>query len=213
MYIKSRKELEIILSTLKGFRRPKESLEQWQTPSDIAAVMLFEALLRKDIKNKIVIDLGSGTGVLALGAALLGAKKVYGVEIDAEAISVAMENLSYLETIYGKLPVEFICCDVNEFSIRGDSVVMNPPFGLKKASRHADLFFLSRAFSLAKKIYSLHHYSEKSRKFLSRYASVHNFSAELLGTFKFPLKAKLEKHKKPVKHILVDFYYYQIMEK
>ena len=72
--ISSKKDLEIILSTLKGFERPKPELEQYTTPSSLAAELLWQAYIDGNIEGKIVVDLGCGTGILALGAAILGAK-------------------------------------------------------------------------------------------------------------------------------------------
>lgn len=40
------------------------------------------------------VDMGTGTGILAIAAALLGAKKVYAYEIDPEAILHAKENIA-----------------------------------------------------------------------------------------------------------------------
>ncbi len=40
-----------------------------------------------------VLDLGTGTGILAMAAALLGATRVLGVDLDPEAVKVARENL------------------------------------------------------------------------------------------------------------------------
>ncbi len=45
-------------------------------------------------KDKIVIDYGCGSGILALAAIKLGAKKVYAVDISEQAISATKENAS-----------------------------------------------------------------------------------------------------------------------
>ena len=84
----SKKQLEIILSKLKPIQNPKPSLEQYTIPSSLAAEILNLATLSGDIEGKKVVDLGCGTGRLALGAMLLDAKEVVGVEID--------ENLSLI---------------------------------------------------------------------------------------------------------------------
>jgi len=89
----SKKQLEIILSKLKPAENPKPSLEQYTIPSDLAAEILNLAHLSGDIKNKIVFDLGCGTGRLALGALLMGAKEVVGVDIDDKSLDVAEENI------------------------------------------------------------------------------------------------------------------------
>ncbi len=44
-------------------------------------------------EGKAVLDVGTGSGILAIGAAALGARPVLGVEIDPEAVIVAKENV------------------------------------------------------------------------------------------------------------------------
>lgn len=45
-----------------------------------------------DVKDKYVIDYGCGSGILAIAAALLGAKKVIGIDIDPQALEATQEN-------------------------------------------------------------------------------------------------------------------------
>ncbi|MEI7648496.1 MAG: methyltransferase, partial [Methanomicrobiales archaeon] len=66
------KQLEMTLQKAAGYAKPRPSLEQYMTPAPLAARMLYHALMKGDIEGKNVCDLGSGTGVLAIGAALLG---------------------------------------------------------------------------------------------------------------------------------------------
>jgi len=66
------RKLEIILQQAKVFESPSAELEQYNTPATVAARLLQFAFLHGDIAGKRVVDLGCGTGVLALGAALLG---------------------------------------------------------------------------------------------------------------------------------------------
>jgi ribosomal protein L11 methyltransferase len=44
------------------------------------------------VKDKTVIDYGCGSGILAIAAALLGAKKVIGVDIDPQALEATQAN-------------------------------------------------------------------------------------------------------------------------
>src|SRR4030043_1084654 len=106
------KNLEMALQRLSGYSCPRAVLEQYQTPAPLAARLLFHALMKGDIRGKKICDLGSGTGVLAIGASLLGADQVRGVDSDKNAIQVAKENAALLDA-----DVEFIVADVRERSL------------------------------------------------------------------------------------------------
>ena len=59
-----------------------------------ASTRLCLTLLEKlDIKGKKVIDVGTGSGILGIATAKLGAKDVYMTDIDPVAVSVAKENV------------------------------------------------------------------------------------------------------------------------
>lgn len=49
-------------------------------------------LMAPHIRNHHVIDIGCGSGILSLAATALGAKSVYGYDIDPDAISHAEQN-------------------------------------------------------------------------------------------------------------------------
>ena len=71
--------IEQILEDVDDFEEPKINLEQYKTRPHLAACMLHSAKCNLDIEDKIVVDLGCGTGCLSLGAVVLEAKKVYRV--------------------------------------------------------------------------------------------------------------------------------------
>ena len=131
---------------------PEARWEQYRTPPVVAARLLYHAFMRKDIENKRVCDLGCGAGVLACGAALLGAAQVRGVDIDPRSIDVARKNAKRI----GK-EIEFLVADISsETAFEGyscDTVVMNPPFGAQR--RHADRPFIDRALGIADVIYGI----------------------------------------------------------
>lgn len=59
-----------------------------------ATTAMCAALIEKYApKDQVVIDIGTGSGILAILAAKLGAKEVLGVDIDSVAIKVANENI------------------------------------------------------------------------------------------------------------------------
>lgn len=62
------------------------------TGSHPTTKMCLEELENVDCAGKSVLDLGCGSGILAIAAVLLGARDAKGCDIDEKAPSVAMEN-------------------------------------------------------------------------------------------------------------------------
>ena len=56
------------------------------------SLRLLEQLTRKWARDWSLVDLGTGTGILALAARILGARRVVGLDHDPTAISTAKEN-------------------------------------------------------------------------------------------------------------------------
>lgn len=193
------KRLEMILQRLSGYTHPRAGLEQYQTPAPLAARLLYHALMKGDIKGKTVCDLGCGTGVLAIGAALLGADSVKGVDSDPGAVRVAMENAELLDTQVG-----FIVADVKDEATRGllgscDTVIMNPPFGAQKA--HADRPFIDLALRIAPVTYSI--FNAGSAQFIETYTAQRAKIDEKVGGV-FPLRRTFSFHTQDVKEIEVE---------
>lgn len=70
--------------------------------------MCIEALEKKVLKDSTVFDIGTGSGILAITAAKLGAKKVVGVDLDPVAVDSAKQNVGFnkldnIEIIHGNL--------------------------------------------------------------------------------------------------------------
>lgn len=150
-------DLEMLLSQIELHPSPKPSLEQYTIPANVAATVLYiAAYTYNDIIDKTVLDLGCGTGRLALGAAFLGAKQVIGVDIDKTAVKVAFENS---EKTGLKNSVQWIIADIGAIHGKFDTVIQNPPFGVQK--RKADRKFLEKALQVGKNVYSLHKSSNR----------------------------------------------------
>ncbi len=154
-----RKDLEILLSAnVKGFSNPKIHLEQYQTPPRVAANLIHWAMLLGDITEKTVVDICSGTGVLAISAALLDAE-VTAIEIDPDAIKIFNSNVIDLE-----LDIEIIKEDVfNYLPRKFDTALINPPFGLQQR-KYTDIDFLIQANRMADIVYSIHDGSPGNQK-------------------------------------------------
>ncbi|MFH1505537.1 MAG: METTL5 family protein [archaeon] len=192
----TKSSLAVQLSKLKGFNDAKVSLEQYLTDPEIAAEILWFAHMQGDIDGKRVADLGAGTGLLGIGALLLGAKMVFLVEKDDAALDVARDNLGRV-----KFSGEVVSLnqDIMYFREDVDVVLMNPPFGTK--DRYADREFLEKAAKIAPIIYSFHKLETKD--FIQDFAKDRGFTPTHFWAFKFPLKASMKQHKKKVKFIEV----------
>src|SRR3989344_2106994 len=96
--IGSKAGLARILSGLRMFDEAKVRLEQYTTDGETAADILWNMYILGDIDGKVIVDLGTGTGVLGIGAGLLGAKRVILVDIDKTALNIAKENISKVKS-------------------------------------------------------------------------------------------------------------------
>jgi len=70
--------------------------------------MCIKALEKKVKKDTTVFDIGTGSGILSIAAAKLGAKHVVGVDLDPVAVESAKKNLEFnkvnnIEILYGDL--------------------------------------------------------------------------------------------------------------
>ncbi len=63
------------------------------TGAHVTTALCLEWLAQNKIENKIIIDYGCGSGILALAAARLGADKVFAIDTDPQAISAAQFNV------------------------------------------------------------------------------------------------------------------------
>lgn len=151
---KKKRQLEIALQNIPSHINPKSALEQYSTPSVIAADLLWNAYSMGDVEGLKVADLGCGTGMFAIGAVLMGASESVGVDVDPDAISVAEKQASLMDL---ENKTRFWTGDIIDYEGSADTVFQNPPFGAQKGNRKdADRKFMMKAIEVAPVVYSFH---------------------------------------------------------
>jgi putative methylase len=193
----SKRQLEVQLGQLRILEYPQLKLEQYPVLPEIASELLYMAGFEHcDLRGR-VIDLGTGTGRLAIGAALMGAETVLGVDIDRRAIALADENARKVG-----VDVEWVISDLD--GVRGsfDAVVMNPPYGTR--TPHNDTRFLSQALELASIAYSIH--KSSTREFLMRFARKKGWEVDAVRSMSMRIPHLFEFHRKKWETIRVDLY-------
>lgn len=188
-------DLEKAISEIHPHPMPKAYLEQYTIPSDVAAEILYiAAYIHDDIINKTVVDLGCGTGRLAIGAALLGAREATGVDIDRAAVTVAHKNA---EKMGVREKTHWIVADIDAVQGFFHGVLQNPPFGVQR--READRKFIKKSIELGHRIYSLHRSGKRNQEFIKR---LKGRGTRFIPTQPTPfLKRFIEKHGGRIKAI------------
>ena len=185
------------LQSLETFSSPKDYLEQYQTPPSIAGEMIHYISNNYSLNNYSIADLGCGTGILGISAALCGCKNVFLFDIDEEALDIAKNNIEQLEL---EDNIQIIQMDVNQLRQCNklnkyfDLVITNPPFGIR-SENGADIEFLKTASYICNNtIFSLHKFSTINflKKFYNKNGinDIKSFKIEynLPKTYKFQKK-------------------------
>jgi putative methylase len=213
-------DLELFLAKVAPQPLPQAHLEQYTVSEQLAANMLYiAAYANNDIIDKSVLDLGCGTGRLALGAAFLGAKSVVGIDIERLAIKTARENATN-HCLTDK--VEWVNGDIASVAGKFDTVVQNPPFGVQ--TREADRAFLVKALEVGDVVYSLHNHpvtdellikklkssqgvlQVEPSPFLQRFISKHNGAIQAVFALSMTIPKMFDFHKKAKHDFVIDLY-------
>ena len=202
----TKSSLEGQLALVAGFENPRVGLEQYPTPPDLAAHVVHVADLNGDIEERTVLDLGTGTGMLALGAALRGPDRVVGVELDRDPLLTARENRRRVGT---RTEVHWVQADATRLPLCFDdetsvTVLMNPPFGAQRGHEHADRAFLETAAAVADVSYSVH--NEGSREFVEAFAA--DNAGEVTHAFEatFTLDRQFDFHEDDTRDLTTEVY-------
>lgn len=200
-------DLERALEAVPRHPSPRPDWEQYRTPPGVAAGLLLAAHKEGALADHRVLDLGCGTGMLALGAALLGARMATGVDVDSHAVAMAQECAAAMDL---SPRTWFVCADVADWRSEPgsfDTVVMNPPFGAQKGNRHADRVFYARAAE------AVHPYGtvwflaqERTEGFLAAAAEELGGRVEKVAAWDYPLEATMGHHTQETRLVRVGGY-------
>ncbi len=200
--IKSKQDLELVLSKLESFQSTTLKLEQYATPENIAAEWIWNMALLGDVNNKVILDAACGPGILGLAALLMGARRVYFLDKDKDAIKICMKNYNILKQQFELGEAKFIIEDISIFDGNVDVIIQNPPFGTKQT--HADKRFLEKAFTISRTIYTMHKIS--TERFVEAICNDNNFKITHLWKYDFVIKQQYYFHRKPRKNIKVGLW-------
>jgi putative methylase len=198
--VRSKKQLAVLLSKLQGFKQPKIKLEQYQTPSEIAAEWAWQMALNGDVEGKIIADFACGPGIIGIALLILGAKKVHFVDCDPKIIQICKQNYHQVLEKYELSNAQFHICDIKDFNLNRsnssiapiDIVVQNPPFGTQQ--KHHDRIFLLKAFNTADIVYSMH--KSATFEFIRAISSDNQFEITHKWFHKFTLPKTMPHHNK-----------------
>ena len=191
-----KRDLAIILQKINPHPKPRVALEQYTIPADLAAELLFSACyVYNDITGKRIIDLGTGTGRLAIGASLLNAEYVVGIDVDQLSLAVAAKASETL-----RAHVDWVQANVETIRSRVDTVIMNPPFGTKQV--HADIRFLGIAMEIADVVYSIH--KSSTRNFLIRWLEERGCKVSEIMTSRMEIPHQFTFHRKDRRFVNVS---------
>lgn len=202
----TKRELATQLGVVTGFDDPTAALEQYPTPPELAAHVIHLADLYDDVDDRTIVDLGTGTGMLAIAAALRGPDEVIGVEIDRTALGTAVDNRRRVGTA---TPIHWVQADVNQLPIGfapdvSTTVVMNPPFGAQDGAEGADRGFLEATAGIADVSYSIH--NAGSLEFVEAFAAdnggdvTHAFEAD------FEMERQFDHHEEEKRVVPTEVY-------
>ncbi len=103
-------------------------------PSTVLAMLALEKHLEL---GQTVMDVGTGTGILAFAAAKMGASQVDAIDLSPEAIAEAKRNLTLNCTLAVPLDIRFWRATAAELVGQYDLVVANIPFpSLMRSANH-----------------------------------------------------------------------------
>jgi len=196
-------DLEKAIAKIRPHPEPKAFLEQYTISPEVAAEILYiAAYTYNDIIDKTVMELGCGTGRLAIASALLGAREVVGVDIDKVAVREAKKNG---EEANVNEKIQWIVADIDVVRGAFDTILQNPPFGIQK--RKADRKFLEKSLELGRRIYSLHKGGKSNREFIKTFIEKRGGKVTGIFAMKMDIPRLFEFHTRRRHSFTVNLYH------
>jgi putative methylase len=206
----NKKEIIFKIQNTKAFTKPNIKLEQYCIDAECAVdIIYFAGVSFDDIYNRLIIDLGAGTGRISIACSFLHPELILSVDIDKNALSVLLQNVNKFHLNNKIFP---LCTDINNFEISKFhlpsnlkiTTIMNPPFGVKKPK--ADRNFLAKAFLYSDVVYSIHLRNKKVQSFIAQYVKNLNWKIDYTFPYNMILERSFQFHKHKTKKIDVDIY-------
>ena len=192
------------LQNVQPFANPKEDFEQYSTSAETAGNMFHSISQYHNLEDYTIADLGCGTGILGIAAALCGCENVFLFDIDEEALDIAKQNIQDLNL---ENNIQLIQVDVNTLvdwntlNKYFDMVITNPPFGIR-SKKGADTEFLKIASKICHgTIFSLHKLS--TINYLKKFYTKKGVKEINCFEMKYDLPKSYKFHKKDKKDIEV----------
>ena len=111
-------------------------LENVYEPSEDSFLLAKNVIIKPGSQ---VLDLGTGTGIQGINAAILGATKVVSTDVNEKALENAKENaetLGFLEKIEFRPGNLFECMNKGE---KFDVIIFNPPYVVSDEKKFVEL--------------------------------------------------------------------------
>lgn len=203
----SKKEFIFRIQNTETFIDPKVELEQYSIDASCAVDIIFFAGFEfNDINQKIIVDLGAGTGRLSIATTFFKPAYVLSVDIDLSALFILKKNIKklQLENIIFPICTDVKYFEISKFLLPQITTIMNPPFGVKK--RTADRIFLERAFAFSNIVYSIHLANKGVHNFISNFIRKYNWKIDYVLPFNMILERSFQFHEQKKKKINVNLY-------
>lgn len=112
----------------------------------------------KTSEGEVCLDIGTGTGIVALKMRKLGASRVVGVDMNPRSVENAKENAKIMQLSNIEFKISDLFNNVQEEQF--DVIAFNPPYTDKLASNEIDICFFDKEHAI------VHRFFQRARNYL-----------------------------------------------